>query len=98
MTKPLSQTALQVKGEIKTIACREGSSGIFTGSIEGLYQGSRFGSAEPDEQHCVLPAPNGSIAVTLPQQIVTPLPPRPREHPFRDRHDPFTERPAAPPR
>ncbi len=96
----LPQTAsrtLSVHGEIKTIACREGSSGRFSGSIEGLYQGYRFGSTEPDERSYVLDAPHGSIAVTLRQEIVTPLPPRPTEHPFRDGRDPFAERPAAPP-
>ncbi len=86
--------ALSVQGEIKTIACREGSSGIFTGSLEGLYQGYRFGSTEPDERQYTLDAPHGTIAVTLRQEIVTPLPPRPFTHPFADGRDPFAKRPA----
>lgn len=101
-TKPASNTdptlhTVTVAGEIKTIACREGSSGIFTGGISGLYQGHRFGSAEPDEREYVVDVPHGSIALVLRQQIVTPLPPRPAEHPFRDGRDPFAEKPSGPP-
>jgi len=80
-----------VRGEIKTIAAREGSSGKFFGSIEGLYQGFRFGSSEPDEREYTVDAPNGSIALLLRQQIVTPLPSRPAEHPFADGRDPFDQ-------
>ena len=44
-------------------------------------------------------APNGSIAVTLRQEIVTALPPRPAEHPFGGgRVNPFAERPGTPAR
>jgi hypothetical protein len=82
---------MPVSGEIKTIAMREGSSGIFTGSIEGLYQGYRFGSTTPDEREFTLEAPSGAIALVLRQQIVTPLPPRPAEHPFADGRDPFDD-------
>jgi hypothetical protein len=78
-----------LNGEIRTIAARQGSSGIFTGSIEGLYQGYRFGSTTPDEREYVLEAPHGTIALKLVQQIVTPLPPRLKEHPFADGKDPF---------
>src|SRR4051794_36037872 len=85
---------MAVSGEIKTIAAREGSSGIFTGSIEGPYQGYRFGSTTPDEREYVLDVPHGSIALLLRQQIVTPLPPRPAQHPFADGKDPFDD-PAA---
>jgi len=84
---------MMVTGEIKTIAAREGSSGKFTGDIEGLYQGYRFGSTTPDVREYVLDASNGSIALCLTQQIVTPLPPRPIEHPFADGRDPFAESP-----
>ena len=42
--KRVQMHEMAVNGEIKTIAAREGSSGIFTGSIEGLYQGYRFGA------------------------------------------------------
>jgi len=85
---------MPVCGEIKALACKEGSSGIFTGSIEGMYQGYRFGSTTPDEQHFVLEAQNGTIALTLHQEIVTPLPPRPAEHPFAGGKDPFANMPA----
>ena len=82
---------IAVTGEIKTIAAREGSSGIFNGDIEGLYQGYRFASTTPDEREFVLEAPNGTIALQLRQQIVTPLPPRPAKHPFADGRDPFDD-------
>lgn len=82
---------IAVSGEIRTIAAREGSSGIFTGSLEGLYQGYRFGSTTPDEREFVIEPPNGTIALLLRQQIVTPLPPRPAEHPFADGNDPFED-------
>src|SRR5215212_2190481 len=84
---------MEVKGEIKTIAAREGSSGILTGDIEGLYQGYRFGSTTPDEREYTLDAPNGTIALLLRQQIVTPLPSRPDEHPFAGGKDPFDDLP-----
>jgi len=82
---------MAISGEIKTIAVREGSSGVFTGSIEGPYQGYRFGSTTPDEREFTIDAPNGTIALLLRQQIVTPLPPRPAEHPFADGRDPFED-------
>jgi len=82
---------MAVNGEIKTIAFREGSSGVFTGSIEGLYQGYRFGSTTPDEREYTLEGPNGTIALLLRQQIVTPLPPRPSDHPFANGNDPFED-------
>ena len=80
---------MKVSGEIKTLAWREGSSGVFTGSIEGLYQGYRFGSTTPDERHFTLEAPNGSIELVLRQEISTFLPPRPKEHPFAEGKDPL---------
>ncbi len=82
---------IPVSGEIKTIAAREGSSGRFSGAIEGLYQGYRFGSTTPDEREYELQAPHGTIALLLRQQIVTPLPPRPAKHPFADGQDPFDD-------
>src|SRR5687768_16438960 len=85
---------MQVSGEIKTIAAREGSSGIFTGSLQGLYQGYRFGSTTPDEREYTIEAPHGTIALLLRQQIVTPLPPRQKEHPFANGQDPFDDPPA----
>ncbi|RFU82786.1 hypothetical protein DY218_31045 [Streptomyces triticagri] len=86
-----------VSGEIRTIACREGSSGIFSGGISGLYQGYRFGSTVPEDRECVMEVPHGTLTFVLRQQIVTPLPPRPAEHPFRDGRDPFAEKSAGPP-
>lgn len=82
-------TEMKVSGEIKTLAWREGSSGIFTGSIEGLYQGYRFGSTTPDERRFTIEAPNGSIGLVLRQEISTFLPPRPKEHPFAGGKDPL---------
>lgn len=80
---------MKVSGEIRTLAWREGSSGIFSGSIEGLYQGYRFGSTTPDERRLNVDAPNGSIALVLRQEISTFLPPRPKDHPFADGKDPL---------
>ena len=80
---------IEVSGEIKTVAARQGSSGIFGGDIQGLYQGYRFGSTVPDEQEFTLDLPDGSITLLLRQQIVTPLPPRPDTNPFADGKDPF---------
>ncbi|MGZ4691788.1 MAG: hypothetical protein ACXVKA_14525 [Acidimicrobiia bacterium] len=80
---------MQVSGEIKTVAARQGSSGIFAGDIQGLYQGYRFGSTTPDEQEYTIDVPDGSITLLLRQQIVTPLPPRPDTNPFADGKDPF---------
>jgi hypothetical protein len=86
-------TEMKVRGEIRTLAWREGSSGIFTGSIEGLYQGYRFGSTTPDERRFTLEAPNGSIGLVLRQEIVTFLPPRPADHPFAGGKDPLASAP-----
>src|SRR5436309_2707884 len=80
---------MEIKGEIKTIAAREGSSGVLSGDIEGLYHGYRFGSTTPDEREFTLDLPNGTIALRLRQGIVTPLPSRPEEHPFAEGKDPF---------
>jgi hypothetical protein len=82
-------TEKKVAGEIRTLAWREGSSGIFTGSIEGLYQGYRFGSTTPDERRFTVDAPNGSMELVLRQEISTFLPPRPNEHPFAGGRDPL---------
>lgn len=83
---------LKVSGEIKTLAWKEGSSGVFTGTIEGLYQGYRFGSTTPDERQFSLELPNGSIGVTVHQEIRTPLGLRPSRHPFAGQDDPFEKR------
>lgn len=83
---------MKVSGEIKTLAWKEGSSGVFTGSIEGLYQGYRFGSTTPDERQFDLELPHGSIGVTVRQEIRTPLGLRPSRHPFADGNDPFEKR------
>jgi len=82
---------MAVKGEVKTIACRQGSSGIFTGDIEGLYEGYRFGSTVPDEVRVTVPTPYGSLGLLLRQQIVTRLPPRSSVHPFAGGADPFED-------
>jgi hypothetical protein len=82
---------LAVSGTMKTIGFREGSSGIFTGTIEGLYQGYRFASTEPDEREFAIEAPHGTLGLVLHQEIVPALPPRPDEHPFADGKDPLAE-------
>ncbi|MGN6561725.1 MAG: hypothetical protein ACTHMU_03615 [Thermomicrobiales bacterium] len=86
-----------VKGEIKTLGFKEGSSGIFTGTFEGLYQGYRFGSTTPHETHTIIEVPNGTIAVTVHQEIRSVLSSRPAEHPFAGGKDPFENMPATPP-
>ncbi|HEX3641252.1 MAG TPA: hypothetical protein VHV10_08175 [Ktedonobacteraceae bacterium] len=82
-----------VYGEIKALGYREGSSGIFTGSIEGLYEGYRIGSAKPDEREYTLELPNGNLSLTVRQQIPShlPLPARPAIHPFQNGNDPFKD-------
>jgi len=88
---------MPVSGEIKTLGVKEGSSGIFTGTIEGLYQGYRFGSTTPDVQHHVLEVNNGTLALVLKQEIRSMLSPRAAEHPFAGGKDPFENMPATPP-
>jgi len=88
---------MAVKGEIRTLGFKEGSSGIFTGAIEGLYQGYRFASTTPDRREFVLDAPNGSIALVLHQEISTTLLSRWPEHPFADGKDPLDSLPSTPP-
>lgn len=82
-----------VEGEIRTLASREGSSGIFTGSISGPYQGYRFASSAPDEKVTVIESPHGNLAITQRQEIVTPLESRPGTHPFEGGRDPFASMP-----
>lgn len=82
---------LAVSGTMKTIGFKEGSSGVFTGTIEGLYQGYRFASTEPDEREFTIEAPHGTIGLVLRQEIVSALPPRPAEHPFAGGEDPLAE-------
>lgn len=86
---------LPVSGEMKTVGFREGSSGIFSGTIEGLYQGYRFASTEPDEREVTIDAPHGTLRVVLRQEIVSALPPRPAEHPFADGKNPLADGAAA---
>jgi hypothetical protein len=85
---------MAVNGEIKALAFKEGSSGIFSGTLEGLYQGYRFGSITPDVQSHVLKVNDGMLALVLKQEIRSPLTPRPSEHPFSRGKDPFAPLPA----
>jgi hypothetical protein len=87
---------MPVSGEIKTLAFKEGSSGVFTGSIAGLYRGYRFGSTEADVRAFDLDLPHGSLAVTITQEIRSRLGPRPAQHPFADGNDPFANLPPDP--
>src|SRR5688500_6779592 len=82
---------LPVSGVMKTVGFREGSSGIFSGTIEGLYQGYRFASTVSDERELTIEAPHGTVAVVLSQEIVSALPSRPSEHPFADGKDPLAD-------
>jgi hypothetical protein len=82
-----------VEGEIRTLASRQGSSGIFTGSLSGQYEGYRFASTDPDERSTMLDLPNGTLALTVRQEIVTPLEDRPARHPFEGGRDPFASQP-----
>jgi len=70
---------LQVSGELQSIAWRDGSSGRFTGDIEGLYQGYR---GNPPEQEGVIQVAHGSIALVLRHETRVPFPDRPAENPF----------------
>ena len=87
---------MPVSGEIKTLAFKEGSSGVFIGSIAGLYRGYRFGSTEADVRAFDLELPHGSLAVTTTQEIRSRLGPRPAQHPFADGNDPFANLPPDP--
>lgn len=78
-----------VAGEIRALGWREGSSGIFTGSLEGLYEGFRFGSDGGDRAQFDLELPHGTLAVEVRQATNMALPPRPAEHPFADGNDPI---------
>jgi hypothetical protein len=82
---------LQVKGNIKTIAEKEGSSGVLSGDINGLYRGYRLGSTVPDEREFTLDAQHGKIALELKQEIHTVLPPRMEPHPFTLEKDPWED-------
>lgn len=88
---------MPVLGEIKTLAYKEGSSGVFTGPLAGMYQGYRFASTTPDVREFVLDLPNGTIALTIKQEIRSLLTPRPAEHPFAGGEDPFDNMPDVPP-
>lgn len=85
---------LPVEGQIRTIACREGSSGVFEGGLRGLYQGYRFASTTPYDETVDIQLPNGTLSLIVHQTIVTPLPLRPKVHPFADGNDPWEDRDA----
>lgn len=81
-----SKTA--VRGQVRALGWRDGSSGMFSGTIEGLYQGYRFGAA-PDERAHLLELPYGTLAVTVRQRTDMRLPERPADHPFAGDADPI---------
>lgn len=87
---------MPVSGEIRTLAFKEGSSGLFTGSVAGLYRGYRFGSTDADVRAFDLDLPHGNLAVTITQEIRSRLGPRPSRHPFADGNDPFANLPPEP--
>lgn len=84
---------VDVKGEMKSVAFQEGSSGIFTGTFAGLYQGHREGAGSPFEQTTTAPLAGGAIALILKKEVHTPLGPRPAVHPFAGGNDPFANLP-----
>ena len=86
---------MDAKGEVKAVAFREGSSGIFTGTLSGLYQGYRLGTTTPYEQKTTAQLPNGMIGLTLKHHVHAPLAPRPAVHPFSGDQDPFASLPGA---
>jgi hypothetical protein len=87
---------VDAKGEMKAIAFREGSSGIFAGTLAGLYQGYRLGATTPYEERTTAELPGGTIALILKQEVHAPLAPRPAVHPFAGGNDPFSDLPASP--
>lgn len=88
---------VDAKGEMKSVAFREGSSGIFTGTFQGLYEGHRLGATTPHEQRTTAQLSGGTIALILKQEVHTPLAPRPAVHPFAGGKDPFADLPIAVP-
>ncbi len=86
---------VDAKGEMKSIAFREGSSGIFTGTLAGLYQGHRLGATTPYEQKTTAQLADGTMALILKQEVHAPLAPRPAVHPFAGGNDPFADLPTA---
>ncbi len=87
---------MDVKGEMKALAFREGSSGVFTGTFAGLYQGHRLGSTTPHEQETSVKLSGGTIRLILKHQVHALLAPRPAVHPFANGNDPFVDLPTAP--
>jgi hypothetical protein len=81
---------LALTGEVRAFGWRDGSSGRFTGDIDGLYQGYRFG-ADPDERPHVLALPHGELAVTVRQRTNMRLPERPAQNPFAGHDDPIAQ-------
>lgn len=80
---------MQVRGEMAAVGLRNGSSGRFSGDIEGLYEGYRVGN--PPEQHRTLEVANGAIALILRHQMAHG---RERgENPFANGNDPFENPP-----
>jgi hypothetical protein len=82
---------LAVRGEIRALGWREGSSGVFAGSLEGCYEGFRFGSDGGERAPFELELANGTLGVEVRQATNMSLPPRPAEHPFADGKDPIPE-------
>jgi Proto-chlorophyllide reductase 57 kD subunit len=92
---------MKVNGEMTAVRLPDGSSGKFTGDIDGLYQGYR--EVGPPEQTAAVQFEHGTLALALRYEV----PARPTgertENPFADGNDPFegltllqVTRPAAP--
>ena len=86
---------MDVNGEMKAVAFREGSSGIFSGTFAGLYQGHRLGAITPYEQQTTVQLDGGTIGLILKHQVHSPLAPRPAVHPFASGNDPLADLPTA---
>ena len=81
----------QVSGEIAAVGWLDGSSGRFTGDIEGLYEGYRWGDLE--EERAAVEFAHGSIALVLRHKHASRGRPR-GENPFAGGKDPTADRPA----
>lgn len=75
-----------VRGELAGVSWRDGSSGRFTGDIEGLYEGYRWEGLE--EQRGVIEVAHGTIAFVLKLNSTQEGSPR-AENPFAGGNDPL---------
>jgi hypothetical protein len=96
-----------VRGEAEMIGLRSGSSGRFTGDIEGLYEAYREGypigspgeashrTGNPEVQHASVELANGTLAFTV--RHLSPLRRERGENPWRAGGDPWQNPPPGAP-